>query len=145
MWLSHIPCGPLPSSNCISPDGVLFPWVFPHSLVPTKPGPADSKLYLAAAEPPSARWEWSLSHSGKWENQIRVKQIELQLRPTGHSQFSYRVLPFLGIKGLLGRTPEGTLCPAHMPGPNLKAAATGLCWTTCKAWQSLDKWMIARD
>lgn len=110
--------------------GSSFHWVFPHSLVPTKPGPVDSRLYLAPVETPSAGWEWSLPRSGKWENQIRVKQIELQ--STGHSQFSYRVLPFLWIKGLPGRTPEGTVCPAHVPGPSLKAAATSLCWTSVR-------------
>lgn len=89
---------------CLPPALVLmgssFQSVFPYSLVRTKPGPVDSRLYLAPAEPPSARWEWSLPHSGKWENQVRVKHIELQLRSTGRSQFSYRALPFLWIKEL---------------------------------------------
>lgn len=121
MSLSHTPCGPHPLLM-----GSGFQSAFPYSLVPTKPGPADSRLYLAPAGPPSARWEWFLPYPGKWQNQVRVKQIQFQPRSTDHSQFSYRVLPILWKKGLPGRAPEGTQCPAHVPGTSLKAAATGM-------------------
>lgn len=52
-----------------------------------------------------------------------MKQIKLHLRSRGHSQFFYRVLPFLKIKDLAGENSTGESVPSPRARTKLKSSS----------------------